>query len=247
MIIYRDEERIEKLKKRSRRISLAGFLIMASGLIAYFLAPSLGEFNERDVFLYETASLIVGFGLVQYGLYLQHRYVRSPRPDEVLDDALKSVGKDSVLYHYILPAPQVLLTPAGPIVFVLKYQTGIIRADGDKWSQKGLGFRRFFGQEGLGNPTKDAEKMVKALYGFISRQAPEIRDEELTILSIIVFTSKNRDELDVSGSDIPAMHYSKVKGFLKQLKQQGKWEPLPQAQYDALRGAFDEAAGDLVS
>lgn len=242
MIIYRDEERIARLKKRSRRISLAGFLIMASGLIAYFLAPSLGEFNERDVFLYETASLVIGFGLVQYGLYLQHRYVRSPRPDEVLDEALKSVGKDSVLYHYMLPAPQVLLTPAGPIVFVLKYQTGIIRADGDKWSQKGLGFRRFFGQEGLGNPTNDAEKMIKALAGYISRHAPDI--EEVPIGAMIVFTSKNRDELDVSESRIPAMHYTKVKGYLR---QQGKGDPLPEDQYNALRSAFDEAAGDLVS
>ena len=242
MIIYRDEERIARLKQRSRRVSLIGFLIMASGLIMYFLAPSLGDFNERDVFLYETAALVVGFGLVQYGLYLQHRYMRSPRPDEVLDDAVRSVAKDGVMYHYLLPAPQVLLTPAGPIVFALKYQTGVIRADGDRWSQKGLGFRRFFGQEGLGNPTKDAEKMVTALAGYISRNAPDI--EEVPIGAMIVFTSKNRDELDVSGSRIPAMHYSKVKGFLK---QQGKGEPLPQAQYDALRAAFDEAAGDLVT
>jgi len=242
MIIYRDEERIEKLKKRSRRVSLIGFLIMASGLVAYFLAPSLGEFNERDVFLYETASLVVGFGLVQYGLYLQHRYARTPRPDEVLDEALKSVAKDGVLYHYLLPAPQVLLTPAGPIVFVLKYQTGVIRADGDKWSQKGLGFRRFFGQEGLGNPTNESEKMIKSLAGFISHQAPDI--EEVPIGAIIVFTSKNRDELDVSGSRIPAMHYTKVKGYLR---QQGKGAPLPQDQYDALRSAFDKAAGELVS
>lgn len=242
MIIYRDEERIAKLRTRSRRISLIGFLIMASGLIAYFLGPSLGNFRERDVFLYETISLVVGFGLVQYGLYLQHRYARSPRPDEVLDDALKSVAKDGVLYHYLLPAPQVLLTPAGPIVFALKYQTGVIRADGDRWSQKGLGFRRFFGQEGLGNPTKEAEKMVTALAGYISRHAPEV--EEVPIGAMIVFTSKNKDELDVSESRIPAMHYSKVKGFMR---QQGKGEPLPQKVYDALRAAFDEAAGDLAA
>ncbi|HSG15901.1 MAG TPA: nuclease-related domain-containing protein, partial [Anaerolineae bacterium] len=165
----------------------------------------------------------------------------SPRPDEVLDNAVKSVTRDGIMYHYVLPAPHVLLTPAGPIVFALKYQTGVISADGDKWSQKGLGFRRFFGQEGLGNPTKDAESMVKSLAGYISKQAPEI--EEVNIGAMIVFTSKNRDELDVKGSRIPAMHSSKVKGFLK---QKGKGEPLPEAEFEALRAAFDEAAGDLV-
>jgi len=191
--------------------------------------------------LFQTVALVGGFALTQYGLYLQHRYSRSPRPDEVLDDAVKAVARDGVLYHYLLPAPQVLLTPAGPIIFVLKYQTGVIQAEGDNWSQKGLGFRRFFGQESLGNPTRDAEKMVKSLAGYISQNAPEI--EEVPIAAMIVFTSKNKDELDVSNSRIPAMHFSKVRGFLK---QQGKGKALPEADYDTLRAAFDEAAGDLV-
>lgn len=237
MIVYRDEERIEKLKKRGARVSLVGFLFLAGGFVLLFMQEQL-----QNVILYQTLALIFGFVLTQYGLYLQHRYSRSPRPDEVLDEAVKSVARDGVLYHYLLPAPHVLLTPAGPIVFNLKYQTGIIRADGDNWSQKGLGFRRFFGQEGLGNPTTEAEKMVTALAGYISREAPEV--DEVSIGAMIVFTSKNQDELDVKGSRIPARHYSKVKGFLK---QQGPGKPLAKEDYDALRSAFDAAAGDLVS
>ena len=234
MIIYRDEERLEKLKKRGQQVSIVGFLLLLGGFVLVFL-------TIQYLIIFQTAALVGGFALTQYGLYLQHRYSRSPRPDEVLDDAVKTVARDGVMYHYVLPAPQVLLTPAGPIIFALKYQTGVIIADGDKWTQKGLGFRRFFGQESLGNPTREAEKMVKSLAGFISQQAPEI--EEVPIAAMIVFTSKNKDELDVAGSRIPAMHYSKVKGFLK---QQGKGKTLPEADYEALRYAFDQAAGDLV-
>ena len=84
--------------------------------------------------------------------------------------------------------------------------------------------------------------MIKALAGYISREAPIV--EEVPIGAMIVFTSKNRDELDVSESRIPAMHYSKVKGFLR---QKGKGDPLPPEDYDALRVAFDAAAGDLVT
>jgi hypothetical protein len=237
MIIYRDEERIASLKKRGTWVSLAGFLLLASGFVLLFIQDQL-----TNVILYQTLALVSGFGLTQYGLYLQHRYTRTPRPDEVLDEAIKAVARDGVMYHFVLPAPQVLLTPSGPIVFNLKYQTGVIRAEGDKWSQKGLGMRRFFGQESLGNPTREAEKMIRALAGFISRNAPEV--EEVPIGAMIVFTSKNRDELDVGESRIPAMHYSKVKGFMR---RQGKGKPLPQEDYDALRAAFDEAAGDLVS
>ena len=103
-------------------------------------------------------------------------------------------------------------------------QTGIITADGDDWSQKGLGLRRFFGREGLGDPTKEAEKMITALAGHISRHAPDV--DEVPIAAMIVFTSKNKDELNVSGSRIPAMHFSKVKGFLR---QKGRGKPLPEA------------------
>ena len=234
MIIYRDEERIAKLKRRGQQVSIIGFLLLLGGFVLVFI-------TVQYLILFQTLALVGGFGLTQYGLYLQHRYARSPRPDEVLDDAVKSVARDGIMYHYVLPAPHVLLTPAGPIVFALKYQTGVIRADGDKWSQKGLGFRRFFGQEGLGNPTREAESMAKSLAGYIGRQAPEV--DEVPIGAMIVFTNKNKDELDVKGSRIPAMHYSKVKGFLK---QKGKGAPLSEAEYDALRAAFDVAAGDLI-
>ncbi len=234
MIIHRDEERIAKLKKRGQQASIVGFLLLLGGFVLVFL-------TIRYLILFQTLALIGGFGLTQYGLYLQHRYARSPRPDEVLDDAVKSVARDGVMYHYLLPAPHVLLTPSGPIVFVLKYQTGIIHAEGDKWTQKGLGFRRFFGQEGLGNPTSDAEKMMASLAGYINKHAPEI--EEVPIAAMIVFTTKNVDELDVAGSRIPAMHYSKVKGFMK---QQGKGTLLPAKEYESLRAAFDEAASDLL-
>jgi hypothetical protein len=135
----------------------------------------------------------------------------------------------------------VLLTPAGPIVFVLKYQTGNIRAEGDKWKQSGLGLRRFFGQEGLGDPAREADSMIKSLANFIRKNAPEL--EEVPVAAMIVFTSKNIPDLDVKDSSIPAMHFSKVKGYLK---QKGKRERLPSEQYAALRRAFDEAAGDLV-
>ena len=60
---------------------------------------------------------------------------------------------------------------------------------------------------------------------------------------MIVFTSKNIKNLDVADSNIPAMHFSKVKGFLK---QKGITDPLPKNDFDTLQAAFDEAASDLL-
>lgn len=235
MVILRDDDNIAKLKKRGQRASIIGFVFLIAGFVLLFISES------QWVILYQLLALLAGYILTQYGLSLTHRYSTSPRPDEVLDDAVKSVAREGRMYHYLLPAPHVLLTKAGPIVFVLKYQMGNISAEGDKWRQTGIGFRRFFGQEGLGNPSKDAEKMISSLANYIRERAAEV--EEVPIGAMIVFTSKNIGDLDVAKANIPTMHYSKVKGYLRQKKDS---KSLPSDDYAALQRAFDEAAEGLL-
>lgn len=234
MVILRDEEYIAKRKKRGQQASIVGFLFLLGGFVLVFI-------NIPNLILFQMLALLVGFGLSQYGIYLTHRFARDPRPDEVLDDAVKKVARDGRMYHYLLPTPHVLLTKTGPIVFVLKYQVGNIVAQGNNWRQTGIGFRRFFGQEGLGNPSRDVEKAVGALAGYIGKHAPEL--DEVPIGAMIVFTSKDIKGLDVKESEIPAMHFSKVKGFMR---QKGVGDPLSRRDYEALQTAFDEAAGDLL-
>jgi len=234
MVILRDDDYIAKQKKRSQQASLVGFLFLIGGFILVFI-------DVPYLTLFQVLALLVGFALSQYGIYLTHRFSRSPRPDEVLDESLKKVARDGRLYHYVLPAPHVLLTKGGPIVFVLKYQIGNIFASGDEWKQTGIGFRRFFGQEGIGNPSRDADKMVAALAGYIREHVPVL--DEVPVAVMIVFTTKNIKNLDVADSSIPAMHYTKVRGFMR---QKGFGDPLPKEEYEALQAAFDDAAADLL-
>ena len=234
MIIIRDENRISKMRKRSQQATLVGFLFLIGGFVLVFI-------EIQNLILFQMLALLAGWILSQIGIYLAHRYARDPRPDEVLDQAVRPVGRSSRLYHYVLPAPHVLLAPAGPIVFNLKYQSGDITAYGDTWKQKGIGFRRFFGQEGLGNPARETEKMINNLAAHIREHAPEV--DEVPIGALIVFTSKDIKNLDVSESSIPAMHFSKVKGFLK---QKGLGKSIPKDHYDAILAAFDAAAVGIV-
>jgi hypothetical protein len=135
----------------------------------------------------------------------------------------------------------VLLLPTGVVVLVAKYQAGQISVQGDTWTQKGLGLRRFFGQEGIGNPTREAENSVAAIAHFLQKNAPQV--EEVPIGALIVFTTKGMKELDLKGSTVPAMHYTKVKGFLKQQNR----PKLPAADYEAIRTAFDQKAGEWAA
>jgi hypothetical protein len=229
MIVLRDEVRIARLKKVAKYASGIGFLILIAGLV-------LGFINPEEYLWLQVLALPLGWLLSQVGLYLAHRYVREPRPDEVLDDALRKVARQGRMYHYLLPAPHVLLMPGGPIVFIAKFQAGDISVEGERWRQKGVSFlRKFFSQESLGNPTRDAERDVKAIAGYINKHAPEI--EEVPIGAIIVFTTKHAGELDLDDSDIPAMHVTKLRGYFKEHVHR---PPLPDEEYEALQTAFDQ-------
>lgn len=235
MVILRDDARVARMAKIGQYISFISMAILLGGLALIFL-------GDENAIFFQLLALAVGWGLSQVGLYLQHKYVREPRSDKVLDDALKHVARDGRLYHFALPAPHVLLLPTGVVILHTKYQKGEIYADGDTWSQKGVGLRKYFGQEGLGNPSKEAEKLINSMANYIRKNAPEI--EEVPMAPIIVFTSKDIESLDVKKSRIPAMHSSKLKGFLRQ--QKDKLPPLPMEEYEALQTAFDKKVADLV-
>lgn len=236
MKVLRDEKAIERRRKIGQFTSLLGMAALIGGLILAFT-------NAENVIVYQLLALSLGWILSQVGVYLSHRYLRRPRPDEVIDDAVRKVARNGRMYHYLLPAPHVLLTPTGVIVFVAKYQGGDITADGDKWKQKGIGFRRFFGQEGLGNPSREAETQVKAMASYIRKHAPSV--EEVLIAPLIVFTTKNAGTLDLERSNIPAMYYTKLKGFLREQRRKGP-DPMPPEDYEAIKTAFDRKAAHLL-
>jgi hypothetical protein len=235
MVILRDERRIARMRKISQYASIAGMALLVGGLIAAFTDVS-------RIFTIQLIALTLGWLLSQVGIYLAQRYARTPRPDQVLDQALQKVARDGRLYHYLLAAPHVLLLKSGIIVFVTKFQAGNISADGDKWKQTGVGLRKFFGQEGLGNPTREAETMVSAVASYIRKNAPEV--EEVPVGAVIVFTADRLPTLDVRKSRITAMHHTKVKGFLRQQKK--KVSPMSQEDYEAIRAAFDLKAAHLI-
>jgi hypothetical protein len=239
MLVIRDEKRIYRLKQISQWFSLTGMLALLAGLVMAFTALS----GSANLVVYQLLALLGGWLLSQTGIFLAHRYARDPRPDEVLDQQVKKVWRDGRMYHYVLPTPHVLLTPTGIVVFIAKFQGGKISVEGNRWSQKGLGMRKFFGQEGLGNPSREAEIAVQSVANYLRKHAPSV--EEVLIAPVIVFTTKQAGELDLKGSNIPAVHFTKLKSFLRQ--QRSKDKPMPLQDYEAIKAAFERKAAHLVA
>lgn len=236
MIILRDDQRIARLKRVSQVTSFVGMGALLAGLFLVFLPET------ENLFFYQLLALFSGWMLSQIGIYLGHRYLREPRPDEVLDEVLRKVARNGRIYHYLLPAAHVLLIPTGIIVFVTKYQSGNITVEGEKWKQTGMGLRRFFGQERLGDPTREAAMSVEAVASYLNKHAPTV--EEVPIGAMVVFTSKGNKNLDLKNSTMPAMHYTKIKGYLRQQKRE---TPIPEADFQAIQAAFDKKATHLLA
>jgi hypothetical protein len=217
----------EKLIKRNAAIgryaSLAGLIVLVSGLVFNFIVPPGGTPNlpseqlnallsRPEAQFVPLITLVVGFLLSNLGIMYSNRWVRPPRPDEALDAALKGLDDRHVLYHYRLPAAHVLVAPSGVYALLPKRQGGAISFQDGKWKQTGHNrFLAFFGQDALGNPTAELAAEVAALEKFLAQKLPEV---EAPVKGIIVFTNVS---VTVAADDAPApaLHTKKLKEYIR--------------------------------
>jgi hypothetical protein len=237
MRIVRDDEMIARRRRIGQISSLVGLGILAAGMVIVFFSPRWGIPVDIAVWV-PLGTLLVGFVLSQVGLYYTNRWGRTPRPDELLDSSLKGLGKEYKLYHYVLPAPHVLLTPEGPLVIVVRLERGEISVSGEKWKQKQSAWRilTFLGREGLGNPTREAQYLVQQVERFISEHLGEPIDGSVS--SVIVFLAE-QITLNVEDTPVPVVRGSKLKGFLRSRQEKA----LSRSTYQELEGLFDSVGG----
>lgn len=232
LVIIRDDQRIARWRRISMFVGFGGMAVLVAGFILGLVFPA------DKILLYQGVALLVGLPLSQGGLYFMNRYARTPRPDQKLDESLDK-AVNGRLYHFVLPASHVLLTDQALFVFALKYQGGKIQVTGDKWTQKIFILRKLFGTENIGNPSYEVEGLVKRLREYVERVQPMFAGKELPIQPVIVFTS-NQGDLDLQRSRLPAMHHTKVRGYLKQYVPAN---PLSKEDVDVLQAVFDGATG----
>jgi hypothetical protein len=221
----------EKLVKRQAAIgkwaSLIGMGALFGGLVVSYRWP-----NQLTI---SFGCLIVGFMLASVGTYNMNRWVKEPRADQTLTKALKGFDNKHSLYHYTLPAAHVLLAPSGLFVFTVKNHHGEIRCEGEKWHHKFNWGRLllFFGQEGLGNPTREVRGEIGRLGRFLDGKLPEA---DVPIEGLIVFTN-SRARLELIDPAVPVVRSNKLKTFLRQRKN----KRISAEQRNELAEIFEEA------
>ncbi len=201
----------------------------------------VASFQPKFVWL-SLVALILGFLLAQYGNFNLRRYGRSPRPDQILEEGMKGFDDRYHLYAWSLPSPFVLLTPQGLYAFTTRDQTGKVSVNGSQW-KSAFSITRvlmMFSQEGMGNPSQEAQTNATKLTQWIRTNLP---DSTVTAQPAIVFLDP-RVQLEVTDPVIPVLD---AKGIKKWLRGGGRTDNLKTAEYRALETLLDEAAAKAAA
>jgi hypothetical protein len=205
----------EKMIRRNARIaqvaSLSGLVILIGGMVI--------SFTNQELISISFVALLVGFILSQVGIYFTNRWGRRPRPDELLDKALKGLDSKYAIYHYNTPVSHLLVGPAGLWVLVTRHQRGTITFSNGRWRQKGGGFLqtylKFFAQEGIGRPELEIATDVEKIQNYLSKQLSD--GDVPPVEAALIFTN---DEVDIQIEDednplAPTFYLSKLKNHIR--------------------------------
>ncbi|WP_299026052.1 hypothetical protein [uncultured Thermanaerothrix sp.] len=224
--------RNSRLIQRNRRIgqiaTIIALVILGFGLYISFAHP--------EQYTLSLTALIVGFVLSQAGIYFGNRWGRSPRPDELLTNALKGLEDKYALYHYVSGIPHMLIGPAGIWALIPVTVAGTITYDPNKrrFRQKGGNlYLKIFGQENLGRPDLEAAYAVEDLNKFLKKTLGDANPFP-TPKAILVFTNP-KASLEIEESPIPAVPLAKLKEFVR---RQAKESPAPAALIQELQKAL---------
>lgn len=207
MEIYSNESLIKRNARIGQITSFTGLAVLAGGMIISFTRP--------EMFSISLVALLVGFGLSQIGIYFGNRWGRRPRPDEVLNTALKGLDGRYSIYHYNTPTSHLLVGPAGVWVLIPRHQGGTITYDEAKnrWRQKGGNlYLKIFAQESLGRPDLEVGAEINAITTFLSERLDESQIPE--VAAALVMTNE-KCEVDADNAPAPTLEAKKLKDFVR--------------------------------
>jgi hypothetical protein len=183
--------------------------------------------------------LVLGWLLSTIGSANTMRWTRRPRADEVIAQAIKGFDDRYRLYHYVLPAPHVLLSPAGLFVLTAMRHEGRIRYEDGKWRRDFSLWRavRFMTEEGLGRPNSLTAAEAADLQKWLDQQEdlPEVE-----IHSALVFVHP-AVELDARDAPQPALLPNDLKRLLSTHRTRS---PLGKKEYYQFRRLFESVADE---
>jgi len=218
MEIIKNEKMIKRNATIGSIITITSLVTLGGGMYITFSKPELLSLS--------LIALLVGFILSQVGIYFTNRWGRKPRPDQMLDGALKGLDKRYAMYHYITPIAHLLIGPAGIWILYPKHQRGKITYHKNRWRQKGggilQGYLRLFAQEGIGRPDLDIESDTTRLEKFFNKNLPDLEHPQIN--SVLVFLHPDI-VIDADDAPSPSIFSKKLKDFMRKTAKEKSLSP----------------------
>lgn len=180
----------EALIRRNRNLAQISFFVAIGGLVFSFLMSNRLA-NADSAFTFNCLIVPILFGVVIFSVRMANNWVREPTAWTSIQDGVRGVTNQGVLYHFVFPARHVLIIPQGVFVLFPLFHDRPILVKDDTWRIPGgmvTALFSFMRQENLGNPVRDAQNEASQLQNFLDKQLP---DTGVTVRPVIVFTHPN--------------------------------------------------------
>jgi hypothetical protein len=208
MKVICNQKYIDKNVKITKYITWASLAVLGTGIYL-----SITQNEETKTLFLTFGALLVGFTLSQISIFMQNRWGKSPRPDELITSSLKGLDDKYTLYIYSSPLPNLLVSPNGIWGFITYPQQGKISYSGGKWKHKGgNSLRKIFAGDSIGKPNLDYENLVSDYSRGFAKKALGVDLPELNVA--LVFTHPTV-EINADEAPIPAIQIKKIKDMVR--------------------------------
>jgi len=231
MIVARNQRLIKRNARIAQVTMLGGLVVLGIGMFVSFRYP-----EQMAISL---TALLLGFLFSQIGIYYANRWGRSPRPDQLIDQALKGLDKKFALYHFMTPVSHLLVGPAGIWILMPYSQRGTITFEKGRWKQRSGGifqvYMRIFAQEGLGRPDLELGSELEKMSKFLEQRLPGV--ELPPVQAALVFTHP-QVEVDIPEGEEPPAPSVKLKDLKELIKKAAKSKALSLEKAQAIQDAL---------
>lgn len=210
MITIVDRPKLKNRATLSNLASTGGLVLLLASVILPLFLPKWAKFSF--------VMMVVGLGAAMVGIYFANRWVRRPRPEDRLDQALKPLNDSHHLFHYpALPCDHVLLTPNGVVLLETVNLSGEFYYQNQRWKEAMTMGRaiRFIVEEHLGDPIRSVRQTEHDLKERLRGELAS--DLSVPIKPIVVFVHPGA-RLEMEATPIPVCRVDKLR---KQIVIQG--------------------------
>jgi len=183
--------------------------------------------------------LIPAYLLVQISIFMANRWGKSPRPDEIVVQALKGLDNRYTLYNFTTGVPHLLVGPIGIWIINPYHHKGKISYNPEKnrYLQKdGPNFiAKYFAQDGLPNITREAFSLKKDLTKYFDKNSIQFNEEPVIVNLFysddIILLTDNAPEINLKSDKLKVFirkHVKKVNILPEKIEKLQNQLPKPQ-------------------